>query len=910
MHGVGWRGWALAFSAATLAHAGVLMLVLRQAPEPETRPDAPRVAVFLGQVDSTGGGLSTTLAESPDAEMVAAVEGAIEAPPREATPAPPEPAAPAAPENAVALAALDADREPPPEESVSTPPEPAASAAPENAVALAALDADREPPPEESVSTPPEPAAPATPEDAVALAALDADEGHPPEESISTPPEPAASASPEDAVTLAALDADEGHPPEESISTPPEPAAPAAPEDALALAALDADGEPPLEESISTPPEPAASASPEDAVTLAALDADGEPPPEESISTPPEPAASASPEDAVTLAAIEAARLPPVEVAASAPPEPAMPPSLVPVSANTPARDSVAEPVRLVEAESVVSARAPPELLPLELINSAGIATLNVDPQEYAAVVLNMDEAAEASPLWEAAQAPPPPAMLPPPEEAVALAAIEAGQRLPPKEAAPTPPEPAIPPPPEDADMLPAADVAGHPQPEEAVSIVSEPMTPSVLEDAEVLTAIETAGRTQIEEAVPTPPEPATTPPSLPVPAGAPENAPAAAPVRLVAADSIVPAPTSGVAEPVEIVSNAEPATPSADSQELAVEVSGIDEASTDSRLQEAVSAPPAPATSPPLEEAGVLTAIETAGRTQIEEAVPMPPEPTTTPSFELVPAAEPANNAVAAPVRLVAADRIVPALAFGTAESVKIVDSAEPATPSRDSQELAVEVSGIDEASTDSRLQEAVSAPPAPATSPPLEEAGVLTAIETAGRTQIEEAVPTPPEPATTPSSELVPAQIVGPTEEVTMRTTTDAMAFTSASRGPESQGTQRTPGADEEAGASPGSADDGGVSAERAGYFARLQDWLSDRLKYPHVARARRQTGTASIYFEVDHTGKVQAYELRTSSGHELLDREALAMIKRAQPLPALPEQMRQERLELIVNIEFVLE
>ena len=155
MHAVGWRGWALAFSAAVLAHAGVLMLVLRQAPEPETRPDAPRVAVFLGQIDSTGGGLSADAAESPDAEMIAAVEGAIEVPPREATPTPPERVAPASPEDAVALAALEADTRPPPEETISAPPEPVAPALPENAVALAALEADTRPPPEETISTPP-----------------------------------------------------------------------------------------------------------------------------------------------------------------------------------------------------------------------------------------------------------------------------------------------------------------------------------------------------------------------------------------------------------------------------------------------------------------------------------------------------------------------------------------------------------------------------------------------------------------------------------------------------------------------------------------------------------------------------------------------------------------------------------
>ena len=98
-----------------------------------------------------------------------------------------------------------------------------------------------------------------------------------------------------------------------------------------------------------------------------------------------------------------------------------------------------------------------------------------------------------------------------------------------------------------------------------------------------------------------------------------------------------------------------------------------------------------------------------------------------------------------------------------------------------------------------------------------------MLTATETVGSPRLEEAAPTPP----------VPAEIVGPTEEVAMRAATDPTAFTSAPPSPEPQETQRTPGVDEGVDASPGTADDGGVSAERAGYLARLKDWLSKRLR-----------------------------------------------------------------------------
>ena len=482
----------------------------------------------------------------------------------------------------------------------------------------------------------------------------------------------------------------------------------------------------------------------------------------------------------MALDAIHAAAIPPLEEAASAPPELVTIASAVPVPANTSARGSGAEPVRLVAAESVVPARTPAELVSVEIVDEVESATLNVGSWEVAAEVKDMDEAADESPLQEVAQTPPAPATLPSPEEAMPLAAIETEWRPPPEEAAPTPPESATLPSPESAEPLTAIEAARGSPPEESVSILSEPVPPPSPEDAVVLAAIETAGSPPVEEAISTFPEPELTPSVAPLPVDTPQNDFVPEPVGLVAAESVVPARAPAAPEPAEIV------------------------------------------------------------------------------------------------------------------------DSAELVTLRVASRELAAEVPGVDEAATELPLPEAASTPPAPATPPPFEEAEVLTAIETAGNPRLEEAAPTPP----------VPAEIVGPTEEVEMHAVADLMASTSAPRGPGAQETQPTPAAGEGAGSPPGPADDEAVSAGRAEYLARLQDRLSKRLTYPHVARSHRQTGTASLYVAVDRTGRVQAYEIRTSTGHELLDREARAMIERARPFPPLPEEMRQERLELLLNIEFVLE
>ena len=209
------------------------------------------------------------------------------------------------------------------------------------------------------------------------------------------------------------------------------------------------------------------------------------------------------------------------------------------------------------------------------------------------------------------------------------------------------------------------------------------------------------------------------------------------------------------------------------------------------------------------------------------------------------------------------------------------------------------VETIGPTEATTMSPLLEAISTLPGPTISSPLEEAEVLTAIETAGSPRLDAAALSPP----------VPVETVGPAEEVTMRAAIDPTALTSALGRPEAQEAQQAPESDDETGAPPGAADHEGYSAGYAEYLARLRDRLSQYLRYPSVARERHQTGTALLRIAVDRNGSVQELELRASTGHGVLDREALEVIERAQPLPALPEYLRREQLEVLLNIEFVL-
>ena len=77
----------------------------------------------------------------------------------------------------------------------------------------------------------------------------------------------------------------------------------------------------------------------------------------------------------------------------------------------------------------------------------------------------------------------------------------------------------------------------------------------------------------------------------------------------------------------------------------------------------------------------------------------------------------------------------------------------------------------------------------------------------------------------------------------------------------------------------------------------------------RYPRMAEFRRQQGVPWIRFVLSREGKVISAQLEQSSGFPELDREAVALPKRAQPFPAPPANKLGDRFELIVPVEFFL-
>lgn len=90
---------------------------------------------------------------------------------------------------------------------------------------------------------------------------------------------------------------------------------------------------------------------------------------------------------------------------------------------------------------------------------------------------------------------------------------------------------------------------------------------------------------------------------------------------------------------------------------------------------------------------------------------------------------------------------------------------------------------------------------------------------------------------------------------------------------------------------------------------YLSLVSSQLERNKVYPHVARIRKEQGTALLRFVVDRNGRVLTHQIDQSSGHGDLDHEVEEMLNRAQPLPVMPPEMTQAQIEIVVPIKFYL-
>ena len=147
----------------------------------------------------------------------------------------------------------------------------------------------------------------------------------------------------------------------------------------------------------------------------------------------------------------------------------------------------------------------------------------------------------------------------------------------------------------------------------------------------------------------------------------------------------------------------------------------------------------------------------------------------------------------------------------------------------------------------------------------------------------------------AAPPPKLIQPTVMTVPLPEVTVRTVTPPPVMAQASVAP--------------AAPTPPAAAPNGSGEGRDSFLGRLLAQLNRFKQYPRTARQAHIEGVVMLHFVMDAQGKVISYEIAKSSGRPILDAEALALIQRAQPLPALPADFPTRTLDAIVPIEFSL-
>jgi periplasmic protein TonB len=177
-------------------------------------------------------------------------------------------------------------------------------------------------------------------------------------------------------------------------------------------------------------------------------------------------------------------------------------------------------------------------------------------------------------------------------------------------------------------------------------------------------------------------------------------------------------------------------------------------------------------------------------------------------------------------------------------------------------------------------------------APTPPQEKAEVVAPPEQ------KQATPQKPEPA-----KVTPEQKPTPVKPKVVRA--DAKKPTEAPPAPR---TTASPRAEREAPVA--SAVSSGASAAAVASYKQMVAAHLQRFKqYPPAAKAAGQQGTARVSFTLNRSGGVISAGVGGSSGHSALDAETLAMVRRAQPFPPFPSDVKQSSMSFSAPVAFYI-
>lgn len=90
---------------------------------------------------------------------------------------------------------------------------------------------------------------------------------------------------------------------------------------------------------------------------------------------------------------------------------------------------------------------------------------------------------------------------------------------------------------------------------------------------------------------------------------------------------------------------------------------------------------------------------------------------------------------------------------------------------------------------------------------------------------------------------------------------------------------------------------------------YLGKVMAELARNRHYPVDAKLRHEEGTALVSFTFNRQGEILDYSIVKGSGFADLDEETRRTVQRSSPLPPPPDEMKGERLTMILPLKFFL-
>lgn len=98
--------------------------------------------------------------------------------------------------------------------------------------------------------------------------------------------------------------------------------------------------------------------------------------------------------------------------------------------------------------------------------------------------------------------------------------------------------------------------------------------------------------------------------------------------------------------------------------------------------------------------------------------------------------------------------------------------------------------------------------------------------------------------------------------------------------------------------------------IDAARSQYSSLLARTIGKYKQYPKIAQMRGWQGEVLLEVHCDAQGNVVQTLIKQSSGHNVLDEQAMTMVKKASPLPPAPDVLKNKALILLIPVPFTLE